>query len=260
MTKRRLKVIIFLSIVVIILIPFLLEVVIFRNEAYSALTNGEWGGFLGSYIGGALGGIGTLLAVYITTKETRKIQKSTLQQIETDRELNARNERKQFTNEIAENIAKYISEISAYFYGCCTIERLNNNLRNAQDKLYHIECDIEHLLELEQQNDTISHIEAEINMLNHKKDMQKYRIEIIEKDIDKHKVNRIIANECYFLLQMKLQNIDEGNGIIKQIEYIHSNSSGVVDGIKWDWIDKETKKLQNITVRFIERYVEQKII
>ena len=86
MTKRRLKVIIFLSIVVIILIPFLLEVVIFRNEAYSALTNGEWGGFLGSYIGGALGGIGTLLAVYITTKETRKIQKSTLQQIETDRE------------------------------------------------------------------------------------------------------------------------------------------------------------------------------
>ena len=59
---------------------------------------------------------------------------------------------------------------------------------------------------------------------------------------------------------MKLQNIDEGNGIIKQIEYIHSNSSGVVDGIQWDWIDKETKKLQNITVRFIERYVEQKII
>ena len=260
MSKRQLKIIIFLSVVAILFMPFLLEMFIFRNEVYSALTNGEWGGFLGSYIGGAFGGIGTLLAVYITTKETREIQKSTLQQIEKDRALNARNERKQFANEIAEIIAKYISEISAYFYGCRTIERLNNNLRNAQDELYRIDCDIQHFIELEQQNDDISHIEVEINKLNQKKNMQKYRIEIIEKDIDKHRVNRLVANECYFLIQMKLQNIDEGKGIIKQIEYIHTNSSGVVDGIKWDWIDTETKKLQNITVRFIEKYIEQKII
>lgn len=121
MSKRQLKIIIFLSVVAILFMPFLLEMFIFRNEVYSALTNGEWGGFLGSYIGGAFGGIGTLLAVYITTKETREIQKSTLQQIEKDRALNARNERKQFANEIAEIIAKYISEISAYFYGCRTI-------------------------------------------------------------------------------------------------------------------------------------------
>lgn len=260
MSKKKIAIIVFIFVFIVLMLPFALEIFIFRNNVYSVLSNGEWGGFLGSYIGGALGGIGTLLAMYITTKETRKVQQENSAQIEDERKRNEKMERKLFADEIAENIAKYISEISAYFYGCRTIERLNNNLRNAQDELYRIDCDIKNLLKLEQQNDDISHIETKINMLNHKKDMQKYRIEIIEKDIDKHKVNRIIANECYFLLQMKLQNIDEGNDIIKQIEYIHSNSSGVVDGIKWDWIDEETKKLQNITVRFIERYVEQKII
>lgn len=260
MSKKKIAIIVFIFVFIVLMLPFALEIFIFRNNVYSVLSNGEWGGFLGSYIGGALGGIGTLLAMYITTKETRKVQQENSAQIEDERKRNEKMERKLFADEIAENIAKYISEISAYFYGCRTIERLNNNLRNAQDELYRIDCDIKNLLKLEQQNDDISHIETKINMLNHKKDMQKYRIEIIEKDIDKYKVNRIIANECYFLLQMKLQNIDEGNDIIKQIEYIHSNSSGVVDGIKWDWIDEETKKLQNITVRFIERYVEQKII
>lgn len=260
MSKRRIICIIIIAVCVAFAMPFALEWLVFRNNTYSVLSNGEWGGFLGSYIGGVIGGLGTLLAVYITTKETREIQKSTLQQIEKDRKLNARNERKQFANEIAESIAKYISEISVYFYGCRTIERLNNNLRNAQEDLYRIDCDIQHLLELEQQNDDISHIEVELNKLNQKKNMQKYRIEIIDKDIDKHRVNRSAANECYFLLQMKLQNIDEGKKIIEQIEYIHKNSSGVVDGIKWDWIDGETKKLQNMTVRFIERYIEQKLI
>lgn len=260
MSKKQLRNIIIISIIAIFLMPLFLELFIFRNEVYSALTNGEWGGFLGSYIGGAFGGIGTLLAVYITTKETREIQKSTLQQMEKDRELNAKKERKQFANEVSEIVAKYISEISAYFYGCRTIERLNNNLINEKDELYRIDCEIERLLKLEQQNDDISHIEVEIKMLNQKKNMQKYRIESIEKDIDKHRVNRLVANECYFLIQMKLQNIDEGRGVLKQIEYIHTNSSGVAEEIKWDWIDEEIKRLQNITVRFIDRYIEQKII
>ena len=74
MSKKKITMIIFISVLVIIALPFVLEIAIFRNDVYSVLSNGEWGGFLGSYIGGALGGVGTLLAVYITTKETRKIQ------------------------------------------------------------------------------------------------------------------------------------------------------------------------------------------
>lgn len=61
-----------LTILLVLLIatPILLEYLFFQNKIYSALTNGEWASFLGSYIGGTVGGIGTLAAVAITTKET----------------------------------------------------------------------------------------------------------------------------------------------------------------------------------------------
>ena len=59
---------------VIIIIPLVLEHAVFRNHIYSILTNGEWASFLGSYLGGVIGGLGTLLALYFTTKETRRIQ------------------------------------------------------------------------------------------------------------------------------------------------------------------------------------------
>lgn len=258
MSKKRIVFIIIVTVCIAFAVPFALEWFVFRNNISSVLSNGEWGGFLGSYIGGVLGGLGTLLAVYITTKETREIQKSTLEQIEKDRELNARNERKKFADELAKNIAKYIAEISVYFYGCRTLESLENNHENAKDKLNRIDCEIQHFYKIKQQNDDISHLEAEIKKLNQKKDMQKYQIESIEKDIANHKVNRITANECYFLLQMKLQGIDEGDAILEQLSYIHNNSAGVDKAIKMNWIDEQTKRLQNMTIRFIERYVNQK--
>lgn len=255
MQKKSTVTIIVVALCFVVVVPFLLEFLVFRNNIFSVLSNGEWGGFLGSYIGGALGGIGTLLAVYITTKETRKIQKDTLQRMEQDRETNMRNERKRFTDEIAETIAKYIAEISVYFYGCRALERLDNDKRDAKKELSLIESEIQRLYSLEQQNDDISHIEVEINQLKQKESMQKSKIENIEKDIAIHRVNRIVANECYFLLQMKLQSMDEWQLLIEQLKYIHTNSASV-DSIPFEWIDKETKKLQNIAVILIERYVE----
>ena len=61
-----------LLIIVVVLLPFILEYAIFRNTFYSAISNSDWSSFLGGYIGG----IATLFAVYITTSETRKIQKA----------------------------------------------------------------------------------------------------------------------------------------------------------------------------------------
>ena len=259
MSKKRIVFIIIIVVCIVIAVPFALEGFVFRNNVNSVLSNGEWGGFLGSYIGGALGGLGTLLAVYVTTKETREIQKNTLLQIEKDRELNARNERKKFADEVSESIAKYIAEISAYFYDCRALEGLEKDKRNARNELDRINCKIQHLCKTEQQNNDISHIEVEVNELKQKIDMQKHKIENIEKDIAIHRGNRIIANECLFLLQMKLQNIDGNSTILEKLAYIHKNSAGGVDDTPWDWIDVETKELQNITVRFVEKYVDQKL-
>ena len=93
MPKKEIAIIVCISVCIVLMLPFALEIFIFRNNVYSVLSNGEWGGFLGSYIGGALGGIGTLLAVYITTKETRKTQQENSAQIESERKRNEKTER-----------------------------------------------------------------------------------------------------------------------------------------------------------------------
>ena len=139
MPKKKIAIIVFISVCIVFILPFALEIFIFRNNVYSVLCNGEWGGFLGSYIGGALGGIGTLLAVYITTKETRKIQQENSVQIEDERKRNKKTERKQFADEIAKYIAIYITDISKYFYACRFSEGLHHEEQGLKDKLFQLE-------------------------------------------------------------------------------------------------------------------------
>ncbi|RJE48911.1 MULTISPECIES: hypothetical protein [unclassified Dehalobacter] len=70
------KTIIYVSIgiVIIILIPWLFDSLIFGNNIKSNLSNGEWAGFLGSYIGGIVGGFATLSAVLISLNKGKTIQ------------------------------------------------------------------------------------------------------------------------------------------------------------------------------------------
>ena len=107
------------------------------------MSNSEWGSFLGSYIGGLFGGIGTLIAVCITTKETRKIQKENSEQIKNEREINDRKERKQFSDSVAEDIAKYIANIQNYSIFTCNSSELykskiitEKRLRDIRKSLY----------------------------------------------------------------------------------------------------------------------------
>lgn len=85
------------------------------------------------------------------------------------------------------------------------MEKLNTDLTTAKRHLQDIEGEIQHFYEMERQNNDISHLEVEINLLKQKEAEQKYKIENIEKDMEKNKVNRVIANECYFLLKIKLR-------------------------------------------------------
>ena len=49
-------VIIVIYIVVGIVLPFVSKYIIFESTSFSNLTNNEWAGFLGNYVGGILGG------------------------------------------------------------------------------------------------------------------------------------------------------------------------------------------------------------
>jgi len=46
---------------------------------------------------------------------------------------------------------------------------------------------------------------------------------------------------------------------MNQLEYIHKNSANV-DGTDLNFIHNETKKLLNMTVHFIDKYVNQKLL
>lgn len=265
MSKKQILIIVIVSIMIIVLFPFMLEIIVFRNDVYSALSNGEWSGFLGSYVGGALGGIGTLLAVYITTQETRKSQRETVKQIEDEQKRNEKKERKQFVDEIAKDVATYITNISKYFYANRALNRLDKD-RDRLNKEFHsiqqemqTQYDKQKELNIEDDLDEYSKIDLDINKLKQKKDEVLIRVQNIDKDIENNRADRTVATERYFLLKIKLKDVDIGTDILNQLELIHKNSANV-EGTDFDFISKETDKLLNMTVRFADRYVNQKLI
>lgn len=266
MSKKKIITVILISLLILLgiaAIPWILEFVIFRNDVYSVLSNGEWSGFLGSYIGGALGGIGTLLAVYITTKETRKIQRENLTQIEEEIRRNARKERKQFADEIAKDIAAYITDISKYFYNCLQLGRLYDKKKKLEEELEPIKREMEKRHDTLRKfsvagnmNDIGSHAKNVLEGLKQKEFELMYQIQKQEREIDKNEPDRKIAVELYFLLKIKLKNIEAGKVILKQLEYIHNNSANT-EGSSPGFMEIETDKLLDMTVKFAEEYVGQ---
>ena len=53
---------------VLVLLPVLMEKFILQSEVKSVISNDSWAGFLGSYVGGIVGGLCTLAAIYFSTK------------------------------------------------------------------------------------------------------------------------------------------------------------------------------------------------
>lgn len=242
---------IFIPVLVIFLAPVLLEYFIFRNNVYSVLNNGEWGSFLGSYIGGLFGGIGTLIAVYITTKETRKIQEENSEQIN-------RKERKLFTDGLSEDIAKYIAYIENYIFLSCNKNLLYIKKDNMEKEL----SDIEKLIKNEQcknidiNSDFNEYIKSEQkqDILKDEKLSLQYKIQDILAEIKLNVPDKTMVNKYYFIIKIKLKNIELGNNIIEQLENMHIKYS-FIDGKDYNNIIKETEKLLNLTVEFIDEYI-----
>lgn len=262
MNKKIIRTLIIL-ISIVCIIPFALEFLVFRNNAYSILGNGEWSGFLGSYIGGALGGIGTLFSVYFTTKETRKIQKENAVIIEKEKESSAKRERKKFADGIVQDVAKYVTNISKYFYDAHVVNELNNNIDEWNRELRDVKHRIQQNLELEKEMDFTSQkkeyirIDREIEQLKQNEEELKYIIEENIRKTERNKADKTIAIECYFLIKMKLKDLEAGKSIMNQLEYIHVNSSNA-GHTALEFIERETEKLLNLTVEFVDRYVSHK--
>lgn len=56
----------------IVIVPLLLNEIIFNNDYYSKVSNDGWASFLGSYLGGILGGVATFGTLYFTIKDSNE--------------------------------------------------------------------------------------------------------------------------------------------------------------------------------------------
>lgn len=220
-----------LALFVILFLPIFLDNFIFNNSIQSSLTNGEWSSFLGSYIGGVIGGAGTLLAVVITTNETRRIQRHTQEEIDADREQASKKERKQFSDEIAKIISKYLSDIKIYYHATqeifkniSRIQYLQNDLKYAMLSSHISDCKNE----IEELRMNITHIQE----------------------------NRPVPIENFNLLKIYLSNIDAAQELLIKLKEVYINSE-IENTIESDFL-YSIDDLINLTTDFCTNYVNRK--
>lgn len=272
---RTIMTIIIIYTVIGIILPFVFKFVIFESTEFSNLTNNEWAGFLGSYVGGILGGLGTLISVFITVKESRDMQienkKDTDQKIledkaeremqrKEDKILEAQREKRQFVDDIAVYIGKYITHISKYYYTSRWAENLNSsfytardNLRRAENKLIVLDDKIS---KLTSESDEYDQLKDERGRLIDQKDIleREYNEKLNEKEKNSIEGNRTEANECFFILKTKLHNIAEANELLSQLNVLQKDMFGFLHETDYDWLGENTDLLMEKYSQFKLHY------
>ena len=120
-------------------------------------------GNVASWFGNCIGGICTLIAVYLTTQQTSKIQNENkriamedwknhrteiMNNAKRQEKMELRKERIRFCDDIAMLIGQYSSDISAYYYDChsCNDEKTKNaNRKTAVECLFVIKIKLKNI-------------------------------------------------------------------------------------------------------------------
>lgn len=272
--------IIVLYIVVSTFIPIIFKYAIFENPTLSNLSNNEWAGFLGSYVGGILGGLGTLIALYITVKNSMTVQeenkRETDQRIEeeykrhqaeiaVEKEKNDKRDRQQFVNSIAKELGVYITHISKYHYAGLDAENLRDRVSNAKTELTQIEQklkivddklsavnvdDSDEIIRVSAERDTIVNEKDRLNRI--------YNEALAAQRSNSEFGNRLAANEAFFTLKAVLSNIKLADNFQQKLNEVHYGAGfkHSQEEVYGQWIGAETEELiQEFTV-FMNKYVE----
>ena len=276
--KGIIVVIIGLYIIVGIAFPMILQYVISEKTKGSIALNYEWIGFFGSYAGGVLGGLGTLIAVYVTVKNSLYLQNESKKDSDErlQKEIERRNkeiaddkretlirERQRFANEIADQIGIYFTHINNYYYASVRAERLYLQLTNAKEELKKSEKAVneaEDLIKLAAENNPDSLIAAEINKDKAiiKKDSKAMKYKEAYQEYHDNSVDgkRTRANELYFSLKTKLYDIYHAKGLVCVLESIHSKSGSYQEEDKeGKWLESEYEHLMEEFSQFKHNYI-----
>ncbi len=242
-TVKNISIIIGIYVLIGVALPFIFKYVIFESNQFSNLNNAEWAGFLGSYVGGVLGGLGTLIAVFITVKDSKEAQikneQDASKRIEEDRKERNRErdedkfqeimkEKNRFAICIAEYIGKYITHISKYYYANLYDEITHKEYLDAREKLIAVETEIDRIYAKinDEDSDSEKFIQLGLkkdHLLNKKQKLQReYEEKRYDDQKNREEGDRTVANECFFTLKTMLHGIHEADIMKSKLNEIHN--------------------------------------
>lgn len=203
-----------------------------------------WIGFFGGYLGGVFGGVITLIVLFVTLRQTDKIQKEstdlTRKIQDENRKIQLLQDKKEFTNDIAVSISKYVTDINKYFY--------------AQYFKYSKEDEDRYKKYRDYKEDIFAPDEEE----QYKQRLQQDTLYLLKYD-ESIQINREQAVEMYFLLKIKLADVESAKKLLRELHDVH-NRHCVIDDGKDRWKRKEnfeihSEDLLKLTNEFISDYI-----
>lgn len=246
-------------------------------------------GFVGSTFGGLIGGLGTLIALKYSIKQTLDIQaenkedtdkrileennkrdedyqralKDHLSERNEDIALAKKESKKQFADGIGELIGKYITYISNYVYGFLTTNNLRETMVNKKTAYANVDNQVQSLISRIKRKDDLYDVslldkELAVKKIELDKAEREYREARYEYEQHMSANNRLIANEAFFILKTKLKGVVSSEEIVNQITKIHSESTVEHKGEEYygKWVAEETEILIECFERFRDIYTE----
>ena len=253
--RRVLKKYWWLFLFLVLGIPLIINV-LFKWHSGISFLEGEWQpdavlGFYGSLLGGSIGGLGTLAAVMITTSETRDIQRKNEEQLEVDREEKRKKERKEFIDDVVEDIAKFCTDSSMFKESREKVFQYNNDLKMLNIKLEDTWKNLEKAYAI-QKFQSNPHSDAEVERLKIEEGKLKQTITNTRRNAEALFSSRRIAQERFLVLRIKLSSIEGAEEIIRKMR--HLMVIAMDDSISFEEYSLENDELIAMTYEFGEEY------
>ena len=258
-------------------LPLAFKYIIFESTAYSNLTNNEWAGFLGSYVGGILGGLGTLFSVYYTVKTSINMQNAENErrnaeiseehkrrdlEIQEENKRKEREDRVKFTGEIATLVGEFLTITSNYHYMNVDIARIEKDLKESEDNLDKLKIGESKIYEALNRNSSIQYSNVtELNLIKVRNDIDKeerhYNQLLSEKAYKSNFGNRLKAIECLHILEAKLIDIKEGENLLKAIKCFHNSELKKEEEPTFSWIERSNEEIIKVYKSFQRNFINK---
>lgn len=137
---------------IVFFIGIVIAIIVVESNIPSSASNDGWLGFLGGLLGSVISGLVAYYILYVNRKETINLQDKQKKQFEYQI-------RRQFTDNIVEILASYITDINGYFYNQCINDPdIKPDRKIAVEKYFVLQMKLYQIKEAE----TLLHLLAEV--------------------------------------------------------------------------------------------------